>query len=35
MHINNLEQRSVREAIARDKQMRDMFDDLDTNHDSL
>ncbi len=30
-----LEQRAIREAIARDNQMRDMFADLDTNNDSL
>ncbi|CAF0988010.1 unnamed protein product [Rotaria sordida] len=29
------EQRAVREAIARDNQMREMFADLDTNNDSL
>ncbi len=30
-----IEQRVIREAIARDNQMRDMFADLDTNNDSL
>lgn len=29
-----LEQRAAREAILRDKQMHDMFADLDTNSDS-
>ena len=31
----HLEQRAVREAIAHDKQMREMFAELDTNNDSL
>jgi hypothetical protein len=30
-----LEQRAVREAIARDNQIREIFADLDTNGDSL
>jgi hypothetical protein len=32
--IEFLEQRAVREAIARDNQIREMFADLDTNGDS-
>ncbi len=31
----HIEQRAVREALARDNQIREMFADLDTNNDSL
>jgi hypothetical protein len=30
-----IEQRAIREAIARENQMHEMFADLDTNNDSL
>lgn len=33
--FNGLEQRAIREALAHDEKMREVFADLDTNHDSL
>jgi hypothetical protein len=35
IYVQFLEQRAIREAIARDNQIREMFVDLDTNGDSL
>ena len=35
IHFGFLEQRAIRDALARDNQIREMFADLDTNGDSL